>query len=112
MAISEAPYHKPTISQKQPGNLETPWLEFVEDLWVEEKLKHLRDTAMPYDYNKQLFESTREYGFHNEAVLEKEPLLFVHVDNEEEQEEEEEGFTLAATTDQKAQEETSESIES
>ena len=91
MTAPEVKIHKYTISQKQLEEQEIPWLEFVDNLWAEENLKHLRDAAMPYDYNSRLFDATEEYGFHTDAVIDKEgkePLLFEHGEDEEQKEEE------------------------
>ncbi len=89
VVASEMKTHKYTISQKQLEEQEIPWLEFVDDLWVKENFKHLRDAAMPYDHNNQVFDVTQEYGFLSEAVIDEEPLLFEDEKDKERKEEEE-----------------------
>ena len=61
----------------------TKWVEFVQDLWTEEKLKHLRDVAMPYGYDDHLFQfdpATQLYGFQEGTDVEEESFLFIHTD--------------------------------
>lgn len=62
------------------------WVEFVQDLWTEEKLKHLRDFAMPgYDDNVFQFDpSTQLYGFQEGIDTEEEAFLFTHTEHPEE----------------------------
>ena len=71
------------------------WVEFILDLWNENRLKHLWDVAIPY-VNDHLFEfdpATQLYGFqtlHIEAEIEAEkPLLFILTEDDKEEEEEE-----------------------
>ena len=61
----------------------TKWVEFIQDLWTEEKLKHLRDVAMPYGYDDHLFQfdpATQLYGFQEGTDVEEESFLFIHTD--------------------------------
>ncbi len=66
------------------------WVEFVQDLWNEDGLKHLWDVAMPYvnDHQFVFDPSTQIYGFQslrNEDGIEAEkPLSFILTEDEEE----------------------------
>ena len=66
------------------------WVEFVQDLWNENWLKHLWDVAIPYvnDHQFEFDPATQMYGFqslHIEAEIEAEkPLLFIHTEEDEE----------------------------
>ena len=66
------------------------WVEFVQDLWDEERLKHLWDVAMPYVNEHQLeFDpATQMYGFQSLQIEDEieadEPLLFVLTEEVEE----------------------------
>ncbi len=54
------------------------WVEFVADLWTEEKLKHLRDVAMPFSNLFQFDPETQLYGFEEITDVDDETYLFTH----------------------------------
>ena len=67
------------------------WVEFVKDLWDEERLKHLWDVAMPYvnDHQFEFDPATQMYGFQSllieDGIEAEEPLLFILTEEVEEE---------------------------
>ena len=73
------------------------WMEFVQDLWTEERLKHLRDFAVPYSYDNHSFQfdpATQMYGF--QEGVEEESFLFIDTDPPGSLEENSENLTASA----------------
>ena len=64
------------------------WVEFVQDLWKEDRLKHLWDVAMPYvnDHQFEFDPATQMYGFQSlqcEDDIAEKSLSFTHTEEDE-----------------------------
>ena len=65
------------------------WVEFVQDLWDEERLKHLWDVAMPYvnDHQFEFDPATQMYRFQSfrieDEIEAEKPLSFTLTKEEE-----------------------------
>lgn len=73
----------------QQGSSATPtkkWSDYVEDLWLEKNLKHLRDVAIPYQKETPIFlfdPITGLYGYQDgneEENEENEEFVFIHTE--------------------------------
>ena len=71
------------------------WVEFVQDLWGKDRLKHLWDVAMPYvnDHQFEFDPATQMYGFQSlqieDGIEAEKTLSFTLVEAEEEEDREE-----------------------
>ncbi len=77
-------------SREQVESQGDRWVEFVQDLWDEDGLKHLWDVAMPYvnDHQFVFDPATQMYGFQSfqmeDGIEAEKPLSFVLTEEEEE----------------------------
>lgn len=57
------------------GSHKNKWSEYVEDLWSEEKLEHLREMATEIDYTQVYDPVKGAYGFDDEEIIAEESIM-------------------------------------
>ncbi|XP_019860430.1 PREDICTED: uncharacterized protein LOC109588753 [Amphimedon queenslandica] len=57
------------------GSHKNKWSEYIEDLWSEEKLEHLREMATEIDYTQVYDPVKGAYGFDDEEIIAEENII-------------------------------------